>query len=332
MKINPITEWGQHFAQKLDLTPYKKVLDLGCRQGHISALLAQQYPHQQFFATDNVQNEIDQAKTYHLPNLEFAVQDALSLPFSGDFDGIFSVGALLWIKDKKRFLQQIYRALKPGGKAFLQFFATHGRLKNDWFLYETANNVKWQSYFKGFKTDYHEISLEAFCRLLQSTGFIIHRAEFVRYPFHFEHTNELKQWFGSWATHIKYLPLKKQQHFIDQTTQSYLTYHHISSNQTPLYHEYLLEVICEKSFNSMNITSNFQFTHLQFSQREAQILKHFLQGQSAKEIGQWITLSPKTVEFHLAKIKQKLNCHKRSQIYQAAISYGFIDLIFDTEL
>lgn len=62
--------------------------------------------------------------------------------------------------------------------------------------------------------------------------------------------------------------------------------------------------------------------------KEIAVLKHFLQGKSAKEISEIILVSSKAVEFHLANIKNKLNCHRRSEIFQAAITYGFIHLIF----
>ena len=37
--------------------------------------------------------------------------------------------------DKYQVLKNLYQALKPGGKAYLQFFVLHGRPKNDRFIY-----------------------------------------------------------------------------------------------------------------------------------------------------------------------------------------------------
>jgi DNA-binding CsgD family transcriptional regulator len=64
-----------------------------------------------------------------------------------------------------------------------------------------------------------------------------------------------------------------------------------------------------------------------FTPHEVHVLKYFLKENSAKEIALLNSVTAKTIEFHLARIKEKLN--RRSQIYQAAILHGFIHLIFE---
>jgi ubiquinone/menaquinone biosynthesis C-methylase UbiE len=253
-----VAQWGKNFAQKFDLRPYKNILDVGCRKGLISHSLAEQYPDQQFFAIDNVSSEIEYAKQYGAHNIEFAKLDALTLPFESEFDAVMSFNCLFWIQNKQQALKKIYQSLKPGGKAFLQFFVSQ----------QTTQR------------------------------------------------------------------LSKQAQFYQEVSKAYLDFYQYTDHEPFAYQEYLLEVICEKPLQEKEapLHEGFQYGSIGFSVREAQILKHFLQGKSAKEVGTCLHISAKTVEFHLQSIRNRLGCNKRSELYQAALSHGFIHLMFDTLL
>ena len=72
----------------------------------------------------------------------------------------------------------------------------------------------------------------------------------------------------------------------------------------------------------------FDYGAVIFSLREAQCLHYFLNHYSAQKTSEKLFISKKTVEFHLAKIKEKLNCNDMSKMTNLAINYGFIDLMF----
>lgn len=330
-KVTPVFHWGTQFAQKFDLTPYKSVLDIGCRKGHIAAYLGNQYPKQQFTAIDNFDDEIEHAKNHSLSNVIFTTQDALHLDSTDQFDAVTSFSCLHWIQHKAKALQSIYEALKPGGKAFLQFFAAHGRPKNDRFLYQTAKNSKWNAYFKQFSPDYCEVSISEISTLLQQVGFMTHRIEVACYETLFEHSDELQTFLSTWASHRHCVPKAKQDHFLADTVSAYLAAHHYSNKAAFPYYEYLLEIICEKPLVTDNCAF-YRHSDIYLTPCEVKVLKQFLQGKTAKEIGQALCISAKTSEFHLANIKAKLNCHRRSEIYRAARKYGFIDEWFDKVL
>lgn len=332
MNVSPVIQWGENFINKFDLHHCEHILDIGCRQGQLSKHLAKRYQQSYFVAIDNLVEEIQQAKQDHLSNLNFELADALSLNYTDYFDAIVSFSCLHWIKNKSKVLYNIYRALKPGGKVYLQFFATHGRPKNDRFLYQVASSLNWKDYFKGFEPDYSEISVPELCALLENLGFVIHKFEFVTYESTFEHAEMLHHWLKSWASHKNRIPSPKQDHFLQETVHSYLSHNHYSENERFPYYECLLEIVCEKKVISQDEllpTKIFcQSGQVKFTHREIDVLKHYLKGNSAKEIALLISISAKAVEFHLANIKEKLNCSRRSEIYQAALSSGFIHLIF----
>lgn len=322
---SPIIQWGKQFANRFDLSSSKNVLDIGCRQGHLSAHLAKQYSKQKFVAIDNLSSEIEQARSYRLPNLIFETQDLLQLDHAGHYDAAISFSCLHWVKDKHTALQNIYRALKPNCKAYLQFFAFHARPKNDRFLYQIADQSQWKHYFGDFTPDYQEVTLGDFCMLLQRVGFIIHQLEFKKYKTTYRHADELQLWWNSWASHPKRVPKRKKDHYMQQAILKYLDHHKRKPEDPFPYYEYVLEIICEKPVYKINESSVLN-SKINLSPRELFVLKHYLQGKTAKEIANLTFVTPKAVEFHIANIKMKLNCHRRSDIYQSALKNGFFEL------
>ncbi|WP_131781565.1 helix-turn-helix domain-containing protein [Legionella gresilensis] len=54
-------------------------------------------------------------------------------------------------------------------------------------------------------------------------------------------------------------------------------------------------------------------------QREAECLFYILRGKSAREIGPILNLSPRTIEYYLSMLKDKLNCKKKSDMINMII-------------
>lgn len=326
----PVTLWGKGFIDKINLSHAPKILEIGCREGTLSTYAAALYPHHHFTAINSQPHEIEQTKYNHALNVNFEMADIQSINCQSHFDAIISFSHLHWIKDKKTAINNIYRCLKPGGKAYLQFFAQHGRLKNDRFLYQVAASFEWRSYFQKFSSHLYEISLSEFLFSLSNAGFVIQRIEFVEYKTLFEHPDQLHTWLSTWASQLKYLPIQKSDTFLHATVQKYLEYNNLKSQDSFLYKEYLLEVVCEKpdrcEEEKTKLTTQCLTSLL--TAREIAVLKCFLQGQTAKEIANILFISAKTVEFHLSNIKHKLNCYSRSDIFQAAQQYGYVNIIF----
>lgn len=78
-------------------------------------------------------------------------------------------------------------------------------------------------------------------------------------------------------------------------------------------------------------TSSFKgrsYADIYFTPREISVLSCYLRGYTAKQIASLLHLSAKTIESHIANIKIKLHCEKRSDIYDKAFEIGFIELLF----
>lgn len=327
----PVFDWALNFINKIDFSHSHNILDIGCRNGLISGYLAERFNQLNFVAIENCADDIELAKdNYAYSNLNFENECPESFHSTNQYDTVISFSCLHWINNQLKVLKNAYEALKPGGKAYLQFFASHGRPKNDRFLYKTAYSPQWKSYFNNFKPDYSEVALSEFSAQLHAVGFVIHRIEFQRYESSFEHPEHLHQWLSTWATHKNRIPKRKQDQFLSDTVNTYLNAHRYALNDKFPYYEYVLEVTCAKPDTANEIQNSISrsYNNVVFTPREIFVLRHYLCGKSSKEIGSIASVSAKAIEFHIANIKNKLDCHKRSDIYRAALDYGFINLMF----
>lgn len=67
-----------------------------------------------------------------------------------------------------------------------------------------------------------------------------------------------------------------------------------------------------------------QYGDYHLSRRETDTLFYVIRGYTAKEIAQKLGLSPKTIEYHIEQLKNKLNCNKKSELVEKSIDLGFI--------
>ena len=112
-------KWAMELIEKMPLTGTESLLDLGCGDGKITALLAKKLAHGRVLGIDASETMISNAESTFLqaehPNLSFKKMAASFLTFQEEFDLVFSNSALHWIKDHGPLLKGIRRALKPNG-------------------------------------------------------------------------------------------------------------------------------------------------------------------------------------------------------------------------
>lgn len=64
----------------------------------------------------------------------------------------------------------------------------------------------------------------------------------------------------------------------------------------------------------------------QLTDRERQTLNMIISGKTNKEIGQTLSISPKTVDKHRTSLMQKLNVHSVAELMAYALKHGLIDV------
>jgi trans-aconitate methyltransferase len=114
-------EWGSRVIEELDLKGSECVLDLGCGDGALTCMIADQLSDGRVLGIDASQGMIDAAMLKAAPNLDFRLMDIDDLDFEEEFDAVFSNATLHWVKDHRRLLKNVRRALRPGGRLRFDF-------------------------------------------------------------------------------------------------------------------------------------------------------------------------------------------------------------------
>lgn len=170
---NAIIQWNaaQQALKDNPLNENEFVLDIGCGDGKITALIAQQLVQGSVIGIDASNNMIAFAKSkYSYPNLLFEVEDINQISYQDKFDTIVSFFCLHWFDNQPIILKKICDALKPEGKIII---AVPAREANDFvnLIYELAKTEKWNPYFKKSVTTRVTYTVDEYEEILKSVGF-----------------------------------------------------------------------------------------------------------------------------------------------------------------
>lgn len=108
-----VWEYGQDLLSLLQAKAGERILDLGCGAGQLTALIHRQGAVA--IGLDSSPRMIAQAQE-NFPTLDFRLADAAAFTLEAPVDAVFSNAALHWIQQPEAALEQIYQALKPGGR------------------------------------------------------------------------------------------------------------------------------------------------------------------------------------------------------------------------
>jgi SAM-dependent methyltransferase len=100
----------------------RRILDLGCGEGHNTRLVA--HGGADVIAVDISERFVRAAVELTVPGIRYVVGDGAELPFvSSCFDGVTAFMSLMDVADPERTLGEIARVLRPGG--FVQLSIVH---------------------------------------------------------------------------------------------------------------------------------------------------------------------------------------------------------------
>lgn len=96
----------------------KSFLEIGCGTGFVIAGISKQYPNVKLFGSEYLEEGLVYARQ-RVPTAEFTQLDARRIPLESELDAIGSFDVLEHITEDEVVLQQMFKALKPGGFAFV---------------------------------------------------------------------------------------------------------------------------------------------------------------------------------------------------------------------
>ena len=111
---NRIILWALHkYSSEL-----KSFLEIGCGTGFIISSISKRFPEARLFGSEYLEEGLVYARQ-RVPTAEFAQMDARCIPYESELDAIGAFDVLEHIEEDEAVLQQMYKALKPGGFVFI---------------------------------------------------------------------------------------------------------------------------------------------------------------------------------------------------------------------
>lgn len=165
-------EWGAGLIEELHVKGDERVLDLGCGDGVLSLQIAGLLPRGNVIGIDASKGMIDAAIPKAKKNLQFLLKDINYLDYCEEFDVVFSNAALHWIKDHEKLLQNVFRALRPGGRIRFNF-AGEGNCRNFFkVVQEAIAHERYMVYFTDFEWPWYMPSVDEYITLCESSGLL----------------------------------------------------------------------------------------------------------------------------------------------------------------
>lgn len=108
----------------------QRILDLACGDGHLWKVFLEAHPQVSVVGLDTDAQAIARGKTQTQPRLDLRVFDA-QRTFEGQlFDAVVAFSAIEHVVDRPAFLRTVWQALKPGGRAYLNYDVGHFRSRD----------------------------------------------------------------------------------------------------------------------------------------------------------------------------------------------------------
>ena len=88
-----------------------------------------------------------------------------------------SFSALHWVLDQQAALSSIRAALKPGGRALLRMVSKGDRKSIEAVVDETRGELRWASYFTGFRGSFAHFTPEDYVALAKRSGLAVQQTK-----------------------------------------------------------------------------------------------------------------------------------------------------------
>lgn len=159
----------------LELHGDERVLDVGCGEGKITALMASRVLRGEVIGVDSSHDMVAFARAHFgsgaHSNLRFQVADARALPFKDAFDLVVSFNALHWVHDQDPVLRSIHATLKRNGRAQLRMVTAGARKSLESVVEDVRLSPRWRRHFADFADPYLRLTPEQYVAVAERNGF-----------------------------------------------------------------------------------------------------------------------------------------------------------------
>ncbi len=196
----------------------RRILDVGCGDGKITALLAKRISKSEIIGCDVSQSMIDFASTHYVstdyPNLNFVVKNACQLDYLDHFDRVVSFNCLHWISNQQKALEEIYACLRPGGKALLVAVSRSQKDDLQFVCGKVVSSAKWRTHFQDFHNVHSFHTNEEYKGMLTEAHFCVEKIEERVHETVFENREIFEKWISPVLTPMHHLPEMEKAAFL----------------------------------------------------------------------------------------------------------------------
>jgi trans-aconitate 2-methyltransferase len=219
-------EWARELIGRLHLNGEESVIDIGCGDGKVTALIGSYLKNGSVTGIDNSADMIAFAQknfpSQKYLNLSFVLLDAAKLNFDDQFDVAFSNATLHWVKDHISVLKGIKKGLKRSGRILFQMGGKGNAQDIVAAVTETTGTEKWRSYFNGFSFPYVFCSPDEYRQWLKDAGLLPVRVELIPKDMTQQGKEGLAGWIRTtWLPYTERVPDNKRTDFVDDIVNLY---------------------------------------------------------------------------------------------------------------
>lgn len=232
-------------------TGNEKVLDIGCGDGSISAVIAKKYvPNGSVLAIDLSKDMIDFAnKKHNLKNLKFQVIDASDIRCNNEYDLITSFYCIHWIKDQQAFVDNISKCLKPNGKILFYIMTEIDKNLLQQVFHTVLSDPKWATYFKDYQIPWYFKNKDEFAEIVKNSGLELLDIQFVPEKILFDNVEDIKSWVKAIPV-ANHLPVELRESFMHDLLLQYSKIVPVKKDGTIDFILPTLVVVAQKNVNS----------------------------------------------------------------------------------
>ncbi|GAB0169252.1 class I SAM-dependent methyltransferase [Lysinibacillus sp. CTST325] len=181
------------------LAPKKNegILDVGCGTGDLAYEIAALGANVQGI---DASHDMIIAAQQKYPNITFHTMDATALHITNQFDAVFSNAALHWMKQPDEVIQNMYIALKQGGR-FVAEMGGHGNIASIvWALQKSMEELKF-SYIEDCFPWYFP-TLKEYLAKLEGAGFTVKMITLYERPTPLQGKDGLRNWLKMFSNNM----------------------------------------------------------------------------------------------------------------------------------
>lgn len=222
----PQTGWGQKVLARVEVRGDERAIDVGCGSGRLTGELLERLPRGTLIAIDRSWNMLMTARANLRPafgeRVKFAQVTLPAMPFTGWADLVFSTATFHWVPDHQALFNNIFAALRPGGRLVAQCGGGPNLARARAFAERLKRTPPFAPYFEQWHDVWEYAAADVTAERLHAAGFADVETNLEEAPTTLASEADYREFVTTVIFHpyLEVLPEPSlKQNFLDQVTE-----------------------------------------------------------------------------------------------------------------